>query len=340
MSEELNRGRIFYIGSFPPPYGGVTVKNALLFKWMSKRLLIRKINLSQVKALDMREGTSLAYALLSRGGSVVIGMSRGWLSRSTTFLYRFNREKMARSVVFVMGGALPEGKEIGLRLSCYRKVYVETEEMRRIFETAGVTNCAVYPNCRERQSTHAHKKSIGTGVLRCVYFSLIAEIKGAGILLSAASALPKIQFHFYGHIDSTFEKEFLKRVASLDNAIYHGVFDSANGDAITELAKYDVHALPTLAPNEGVPGVIVETKVAGIPTVATDRGYNATLVQDGIDGFILGDGSIEEFINCFSAIDKDRALLARMQRAALDSAECYYIDRHIDSILHEISRSE
>ena len=42
-----------YIGSFPPPYGGVTVKNALLFEVVSEKVPLDKLNLMDVKKHDL-----------------------------------------------------------------------------------------------------------------------------------------------------------------------------------------------------------------------------------------------------------------------------------------------
>lgn len=329
---------ISYIGSFPPPYGGVTVKNDLIFRHLSNSLPLEKVDLSRMKALNVRDAAAFVHALLSREGSLVIGMSRAWRRHTTLVLYMLNREKMARSVVFVMGGAIPTGSDID-RLAHFRRIYVETEAMRRDFEGVGLPNAAVYPNCRERPKIPIQLRRRATGEpLSCVYFSHISVVKGAGVVLRAAAELPEAEFNFYGQITPDFKDEFLLRVRALPNATYHGVFDSARDDAIGELVRYDVHLFPTMAPHEGVPGVIVETKVAGLPTLATNRCHNAGLIADGADGLLMsGDSSEEELAGEMVAglrrLADDPSLLASMKAAALASAESFYIDNHVQQLI-------
>lgn len=146
---DANR-RIVYIGSFPPPYGGVTVKNALLYKHLSPLVPLEKVDLSKAKGLDAQTIARLARCLVSRDGALVLGVSADWRRRLTDFLYYFNRGKLRRSSLFVMGGKVPEDESYVSRLGCYRHVYVETESMRALFEERGAGNVSVYPNCRER----------------------------------------------------------------------------------------------------------------------------------------------------------------------------------------------
>lgn len=333
MRSDIRRDPIAYIGSFPPPHGGVTVKNALLFKWMSRRVPMKLVNLTALKAFKLETFAAFVQAMLSRRGSLVIGMSNGWCRRTTDFLYLTNRQKMGRSVLFVMGGALPGDTRYARRLGTYRQVYVETDDMRRGFEDSGASNIAVYPNCRERPDKPLTKEPLGDRPLRCVFFSLIAEIKGAGIVLSAASKLPEIEFHFYGHVDPAFENQFRASDSALANVFYHGVFDSEGGNAAAELSKYDLHVFPTMWPNEGVPGVIVETKIAGVPTIATDRCHNAELIEDGTDGWLLSDATAQALVRQLSILNEHRSMLETMHGDVLHSAERYYIDQHIDTLV-------
>lgn len=146
-------GQIVYIGSFPPPYGGVTVKNALLFKHLSERIDLEVVDLSKVKKFDVGLIMKLSYCLVSRKGALILGVSADWLRRLTDFLYYFNRGKLKRSFLFVMGGKVPDNEGYVHRMGCYGHMYVETESMRRLFEERGADNVSIYPNCRERPKT-------------------------------------------------------------------------------------------------------------------------------------------------------------------------------------------
>lgn len=321
-----------YVGSFPPPYGGVTVKNALLFDGISSRLEIEQIDLSRVKQLRPIDVVHFIHEMISPAGALVIGTSDFWRQRITLFLYRANRDKMRQSIVFVMGGARLDDVRYADALSCYKTVYVETDGMRQNYESMGLNNVRIFPNCRKRP-----KESIAIaqhqGRLACVYFSLVSEEKGALLVLDAAKALPDVDFHMYGRIDPTIESHFIQRCDELDNVAYHGVFDSVKDDVIAELSQYDVHLFPSKYPNEGVPGVLVETKIAGIPTIAFDRCHNDELIQDGETGFVLVDDSIDSFLSAISKLDADRQKLVNMKRATLESAEHFYVESYLDEIV-------
>ena len=77
--------------------------------------------------------------------------------------------------------------------------------------------------------------------IRCMFFSLIGKAKGADLVLDVASDLPKVEFHFYGRIEESFEQRFINRISGLPNAEYHGAFNSVDGDMTRELSQYDIH---------------------------------------------------------------------------------------------------
>ena len=58
--------KTLYIGSFPPPYGGVTVKNALLFEAISERVPLDKLDL-----MDVSRRSRVETACSSSGLAVI-----------------------------------------------------------------------------------------------------------------------------------------------------------------------------------------------------------------------------------------------------------------------------
>lgn len=169
--------------------------------------------------------------------------------------------------------------------------------------------------------------------IRCVFFSLIGEAKGADLVLDIVSDLPKVEFHFYGPIEKNFEHRFINTISELPNVEYHGIFDSVNGDVTTELNKYDIHLLPTKWPDEGIPGVLVETMMAAVPSIVSDCCYNAEIVEDGVDGVVLKECSAESLRDTISDLSADPFRLDEMKRAALASAERFYIDQYVDMVV-------
>lgn len=328
--------RIAYLGSFPPPYGGVTVKNALLFEEIASLTEMMKADLSAVKRRNPIGAFRFVREMISPSGALVVGTSDSGRRRITEILARTNRKKMNRSIVFVMGGAKLDDIRYARELSNYKAIFVETDGMIRNYESMGLGNVRLFPNCRKRP-VNPVKPIVHSDRLSSVYFSLISAEKGAPLVLDVARRLPNVDFHFYGRIDSALSGTFMEGCEQLSNVRYHGVFDSVRGDAVAELSQYDVHLFPSEYRNEGVPGVLVETKIAGVPTVASDRCYNGEIVRDGVEGFVLERVDADAFAAAVSRLDSDRSLLLQMKRAALASADRFYVDRYIGEIVEVLA---
>lgn len=333
--------KIYYIGSFPPVYGGVTVKNRNLFEVLDGRLDVRKIDMNRIKRGDVREMMRFAWAMLA-GSRYIIGLAgQKNRRRFTKFMYRFKRKAMERSALFVMGGLADDVIEAGpgfvKMFNTYRKTYVELPGMRDRLVSAGVTNCAIYPNGRPRPDTLPVLREEG-GRLECVFFSIIQPEKGADLILNAATELPQVQFHFYGEIQKNYGQEFLAAVCERDNITYHGVF-SGNADAVyRELSRYDVLLLPTRWKAEGLPGILVEAKIAGVCAVVSDHNFNREIVRHGYDGIVIPDVTAEKLVCALHALDADREKLRNMKIRSRESAEAYYIDVCAENVIRELER--
>ena len=92
--------RTYYVGSFPPPYGGVTVKNDLLYGILKDKMKIyvkHKFSiLSTIEAI-----------LLGNRFLLGIGHTK-FLLLFTSFIAFFRPKAMSRSIVFAMGGNLAD----------------------------------------------------------------------------------------------------------------------------------------------------------------------------------------------------------------------------------------
>lgn len=148
--------------------------------------------------------------------------------------------------------------------------------------------------------------------------------------------LPQVSFHFYGRIEHGYEDAFRLAMRSLPNVEYHGVFDSVSNDVIVELGQYDLHLLPSAWASEGVPGVLVETKIAAVPSIVSDVCYNAEIIKNGVDGVVLRENTAECLIAAIEMLDADPTLLSHMKASALASAEHYYVDQYIDEIVADL----
>lgn len=327
--------KVYYLGQFPPPYGGVTVKNALLVEALSGRVPFEKVGFRDVGTFEI-----IRLLLMSKDGLFMIGFGNGKMQRMLLLTLSVVRPSvLARCYLMVMGGVLPGllASDPPYRKACAkaRRIYVETKTMAKAMRDLGLVNVSVYPNCRNRPTTAVLPRKT-EGVLKCVSFSLIGQAKGADVILGCAERLTDVEFHFYGHVEETFKDAFDARVAELPNVSYHGVFDSVNNDVVSELSMYDLHLFPSKWVAEGVPGVLVETKMAALPTVASNASYNAELVNSGKDGIVLNECTVDALCDAVKALDDDRELLYSMKKAALASAEYFYVDHYLDELVRDL----
>ncbi|WP_081640984.1 glycosyltransferase family 4 protein [Butyrivibrio sp. XPD2006] len=324
----------YYIGSFPPPYGGVSIKNALLYEAISKSVSLEKI----VSEKRMILYVKTLGKLFRRDSKYVIGVSSrsGKSGLISTLLYRFNRNSMNQSIYFMMGGT--EADEISFSkkklkvYENYKRVYVETDSMKRKLVNAGMTNVEVYPNCRKKASfINDIKKSDDR--LKCVFLSSIQKEKGIEIVIDTAKELSEVEFYIYGNVKDDYRDEFFECIKGSANTHYMGAFSWDSDMLYTLLSRYDIFLFPTLWSTEGVPGVLVEAKISGLVPIVSDMSYNSEIIEDGVDGIVLESNDCGGMKKAIEHLVVDRDKLQRMKLSSRDSADAYYIENHIDRII-------
>ena len=180
-------------------------------------------------------------------------------------------------------------------------------------------------------------RSGGASLRRCVFFSNITKEKGVNIILETAQKCPSISFTFYGGIVAGYEGEFLGAVSKSANVEYKGVFIGTDDEKYIELSKYNIVLLPTRWEAEGIPGIIVESRIAGLIPIISDHNYNKEIVEDGVDGILLkGKTDPIELGSSIIRLCVNRKLYDRLRRNSLIRAKEYYIENHVDRIVEEL----
>lgn len=333
---------IIYIGAFPPKWGGVTVKNNDLFNEFAYRgLSVKKVDIGKAKRdKSVAHILSLFKALTGTDDKLIIGVSAASRCLFVKIMYLVNRNVMHRSIMFVMGGAA--AREIAgdskdkKRMSEFKQIYVETPGMQKMLLSCGMKNVSVYPNCRKR-TTVQYLRTTTSERLRCVFFSLIQKEKGVPEILEAAGKLPDVDFYFYGHIDGVYQDEFEREIHSLPNCCYKGVFRGDENSKYRELSQYDILLLPSHYDREGIPGALVEAKIAGLACIVSDVSYNREIVQDKINGIVLERNDATCLTEAIRLLDADRNMLVKQKQESFHSAEQYYMENYMDSIIHMIT---
>lgn len=331
---------LYYLGAFPPGYGGVTIKNLNLYTALSEKTGIVKVDFNKIKKKSIRELFLLIYALIGRHNRYVIGVSGKKTRKNfSRLLYYINRKAMNHSIIMIMGGTaagdIANDKEYKKYATQYKRIYVETAGMQETLENAGLKNGAIYPNCRFRPNREI-KVVKNTGKLKCVFFSLVQPEKGVDLIIEAAKKLPDVEFSFYGHIDEGYRQQFFESINALENVNYHGIFSGTSEDVYSELTRYDILLLPTKWDIEGVPGILVEAKIAGIACIVSKKSYNAEIVRNGIEGIVLENNTVDELSDAIQKLNIDRDLLRLYQKNSADSADDYYIENYTDKLITDM----
>jgi glycosyltransferase involved in cell wall biosynthesis len=82
------------------------------------------------------------------------------------------------------------------------------------------------------------------------------------------------------------------------------------------LGQADVLVFTSLPPGEGMPGVLIEAGLSGLPVVATDVPGVRTIVRDRETGFIVDVEDMEGLVACTAKLLADPELRSTMGRAA------------------------
>ncbi len=335
--------KVRYIGFFPPPYGGVTVKNQLLYELISNNKKIARFVKPKWLHSSIYKILNLFLALFP-GQTLVIGVSSrgGTGKRLTKLLYMLNRATMRRSIYFMMGGVethnVAASEEYIKWMSNYKYVYVETPGMLEEMKACGITNSGLYPNCRRRPNIDLEVTDNGEAPLRCVYFAQISKEKGMDIVLEAASELQDVSFDLYGNVVPEYNEEFYNKIQNLSNVHYLGIYRDQGNRLYQMLNTYDIMLFPTRWKTEGVPGTLVDAKISGIAAIVSPESHNAELVLDGIEGVVMPENTTSCLIEAVNILQADKVQLHTLKIGSKNSAERFYIENYADEILSLLSK--
>lgn len=338
--------KYYYLGAFPPPYGGVTIKNKILYTKLKENIAIDKVDLSLVKKKNIKETFKLCRGLINPNSAYVIGAAGDARKYLSALLYFINRKSLRRSILIVMGGdwsrIIAKDSKYLKWVREYKQIYVETNGMKNELIDVGINNVSVFPNCREKSKEMIKIKHQDIKKIRCLFFSLISKEKGADIVIEASKLLNEkgidYSIDFYGHIEAQYQTEFKKQVDRLENVNYCGVFSADQENVYSKLNKYDVLLFPTRWKAEGVPGVLVEAKIAGVPAIVSNINFNSEIVEDEKTGFVLNKNTPDVLANAIESVYSDRDYLMEMKHDAMISAESYLYENYIDDIVEMIRR--
>jgi len=148
-----------------------------------------------------------------------------------------------------------------------------------------------------------------------LFVGMLTERKGVDHLINITKNLvdKKLKFKvlIVGH--GPFEKQYkeLARKYKLDKVV---IFTGNRSDVPKLMIGSDIFFLASRG--EGLPGVIMESSAAGIPSIATDDGLTADLVIHNKTGFLAQPHNEKEFQKYLENLIKSKTLREKMGKAA------------------------
>ena len=105
----------------------------------------------------------------------------------------------------------------------------------------------------------------------------------------------------YGPIEGKI-KNFIAKVQGKQIS-YHGSL--APEEIIPTLIKYDLLLLPTLHPNEGYPGIIIEALSCGKPVISSNLISISEIIENGKEGILTKQGDKSQLMEAIQFFNTD-----------------------------------
>jgi glycosyltransferase involved in cell wall biosynthesis len=343
------KDKILFIGPLnlgKQPMGGDQFKNNLLLNSLIDIYTVKSIDTYNIYRNPFKLCSLFYFIFIQKFDRIIVSASTISALKLLS-LIKLSKKKSEKTVYWVVGGELPElirqnYKLIG-RLNGLKKIGVQTNNMCNKLVDLGLRNVCITPNLKNfsldslkvRTDKGIKKRN---GALKILFISRISPLKGVDNILnlmhqkSELEQFGKVDFDFYGPIEKEFKERFLCEIEKYDNLQYRGYLNFSD-DIDSKYDKlntnYDIFLFPTRWPSEGFPGVLIDAMCSGLATIATDWNYNNEVIQNGVNGLLLENGSCEELIKAIHTYQLNSDLLYNHQSNALKIADNFHINNNI-----------
>lgn len=175
-----------------------------------------------------------------------------------------------------------------------------------------------------------------------IFFGRLHESKGVDEIVKAFRSLRAngfdFQFNCFG--DGPMREVFINQMSELmgDRFHYGGVITS--GEKWKQFAEADIFLLPSIY-GEGLPMAILEAMAAGCVVVASEMASVASVVDDGINGYLVEPRNTEQLTSRLKIVLDSRSDWKPVQNAAIETVRNKfaipdYIEK-LESIYKEVA---
>ena len=230
-------------------------------------------------------------------------------------------------------------KRLKKQLAKITHILPETEQLCEVFRNFyNLTNVECLTNFREIGSL-VERNSQTEGQLRLLFLSRVMKEKGAFDLINSIKEINelglRVKCDFYGKLcfDNESEDKFMEYV---DKGIisYRGV--AANEEVNGIMHDYDLFVFPTRFVGEGVPGVVVESLIAGLPILTSDFPQAKTILKNGVDSIFFKMFDQEDLKNKILYILDNKEILNKLKEGAERSGACYIYPKTREKFLRYV----
>ncbi len=192
-----------------------------------------------------------------------------------------------------------------------------------------ITNGVVLPKHPRRRRETAKIKIVFAGTTK--------KSKGVDDLIEAISKLPKsthsgLEVHVIGPDPENRIDELSVHVEKLGLDEIVVLRGTLSPDEVGhELSRASIFVLPSHA--EALPNALLEAMACGLPSVVSEVGAIGEVINDGVEGFLIRPGDVEQLSAHLKKLIGDGALRQRMGRAARNRARAEFSQEKVTSLL-------
>lgn len=339
------------LGPVSPPVTGPGVKNRALLNALTEHgfgvLVVNTLGWKRKPVSTFvevfragRDADAVVISASANGRMVLLGLL--WVASLVPALSK-------PAILLAAGGSLAAELDSlpGLLRRAYRAllekchiVYVETTILRDALMQRRVHNARLLRNPRRRPRERWQPTS---GLTRSghdlLFLSKVREGKGVLVLLNTIDRLrsegKNVRLTIAGPVSPGFEQAFRSAIEGRGYVEYLG---SVPPDAVPGLmATHDMFVFPTLLP-EGLPGVIVEAALVGVPVISSRFAAAEEVLSHERSALLLDEVSTDSLTEAIRRLLDDPQLSTQLSRGIRDVAEEFEIESALEPLVVELNQ--
>jgi len=327
---------------------GQTVKTEMIYRHVKSENTFRKcriINTAKWKKSPFKLALLSVIAIL-RSETIILTIALNGMKFYFPLLLFISKIKSKKIYHFVIGGDIVENIKNNDKLLKYLKLfnanYVELKKMRIDLENLGLTNCRVIPNFKLLNIVNDDEveKTFQKPYPVCT-FSRISEDKGIADAISAVTKLNEdrgeiiYELTLYGLPYSGYEKTFQSMIEQFPSYVhYGGVIDFTETSEV--LKEYYLLLFPTYHKGEGFAGTLIDAFSAGLPIIATDWNYNASIIKEGVTGKLFDAHDISALVEILEYFESHPNDALQMRRNCMLEAQNYSPNKALEPFYEDL----